>query len=90
MTLYFDDPKCKYSSKFALLCKTEEEVREVDKAIFEELKTATRKILALNKQYPDAGIGDTATDEEIAHEFYQILHFESCFGLDKYIKEQTK
>lgn len=46
---------------------------EIDNLIWE----FRDKYLELNKKYKDAGLGDTATDECVAEEFYDILHFGS-------------
>lgn len=52
---------------------TNECTKEIDKLIWE----FRDKYLELSKKYEDAGLGDTATDECVAQEFYEILHYGS-------------
>ena len=59
---------------FALLCEKPQDIVDATEDINTILKKAVEEINGLYKKYPDAGIGDTATDEEIANQFYSILH----------------
>lgn len=61
-------------SDFSLLCETDAETCKVDKMIWTALKKCVARINEISEKYPRAGIGDTATDEEIATEFYSLLH----------------
>ena len=72
--LYWEDPKCTFESEFNILVKTEKEARVVDAKINKALKDCIATIKRIGKAHPDAGIGDTATDEQIADKFYDILH----------------
>ena len=59
---------------YALLCEKPQHIVKVTNKIDTILRKAVDDLNKLNKKYPDAGIGDTATDEEIANQFYSILH----------------
>ena len=59
---------------YALLCEKPQHIVKVTNKIDTILKKAVDDLKKLNKKYPDAGIGDTATDEEITSQFYSILH----------------
>ena len=64
-------------NRYELLSKTPSDIVLATEDIRGVLKTAVKQIAALKDEYPDAGIGDTATDEAIAHDFYSILHLEN-------------
>lgn len=59
---------------YALLCEKPQDIVDATEDINTILKKAVEDLNGLYKKYPDAGIGDTATDEEIANQFYSILH----------------
>lgn len=59
---------------FALLCDNPQDIVDATNDIEAILNKASDDIKKLHKKYPDAGIGDTATDECITSEFYSILH----------------
>ncbi len=59
---------------FALLCDDPHHIVDATEDIQRILKKTSNKIRKLSKKYPDAGIGDTATDECITDHFYEILH----------------
>jgi len=59
---------------FALLCESPQDIVDATIEIEAILNKAADDIKKLYKKYPDAGIGDTATDECITSEFYSILH----------------
>ena len=59
---------------YALLCEKPQHIVKVTNKIDTILRKAVEDLNKLNNKYPDAGIGDTATDEEIANQFYSILH----------------
>ena len=59
---------------YALLCEKPQDIVKVTNKINTILRKAVEDLNKLNNKYPDAGIGDTATDEEIANQFYSILH----------------
>ena len=59
---------------YALLCEKPQHIVKVTNKINTILRKAVEEIKGLYKKYPDAGIGDTATDECITSEFYSILH----------------
>ena len=59
---------------YALLCEKPKNIVKVTNKIDTILRKAVEDLNKLNKKYPDAGIGDTATDEAIANQFYSILH----------------
>lgn len=69
-----EDPSSDYYSDFQLLCPIESRARKVDKMIHTALANCVARIHEIAKQHPDAGIGDTATDEAIAEQFYSKLH----------------
>jgi hypothetical protein len=60
-------------SKYALL-GTKKQNAACEKEISKVLNDAASKLSDLAKKYPECGIGDTATDEEIAGEFYGCIH----------------
>lgn len=43
-------------------------------AITNALRKCADEIKKIEKKYPNVGIGDTATDEEIADVFYGMIH----------------
>lgn len=51
------------------------ERNEVEKKIDDLIDQFRVGYHKLEKEYPNAGIGDTATDEAVAHEFYQVIHY---------------
>lgn len=53
------------------MTSTQECTKEIDKLIWD----FRDKYLELDKKYNGAGIGDTATDECVADEFYSVVHF---------------
>ncbi len=57
-------------SKYALLADEEPVEQLLDSAI----ESFVRVVLAIRQTYPQAGIGDTATDEAIIQEAYGFLH----------------
>ena len=59
---------------YALLCQKPQNIVDATEDINTILKKAVEDLNGLYKKYPDAGIGDTATDEEIANQFYSLLH----------------
>jgi hypothetical protein len=59
---------------YALLCEKPQDIVDATEDINTILNKAVEEIKGLYKKYPDAGIGDTATDECIADQFYSILH----------------
>ena len=59
---------------FALLCEKPQDIVDATNDIESILYEASKDIKKLNKKYPDAGIGDTATDECITSEFYSYIH----------------
>ena len=59
---------------YALLCEKPQDIVDATEDINTILNKAVEEINGLYKKYPDAGIGDTATDEEITSQFYSILH----------------
>ena len=59
---------------YALLCEKPKNIVKVTNKIDTILRKAVEDLNKLNNKYPDAGIGDTATDEAIANQFYSILH----------------
>lgn len=59
---------------YALLCEKPQNIVDATEDINIILRKAVADIFVLDKKYPDAGIGDTATDEAIANQFYSILH----------------
>jgi len=59
---------------YALLCEKPKNIVKVTNKIDTILRKAVEDLNKLNKKYPDAGIGDTATDECITSQFYSILH----------------
>jgi len=44
--------------------------KKIDKAI----EQFTKRLVQISKQYPDVGMGDTATDEAIVSEVYSEIH----------------
>ena len=62
-------------NRFSLLSDDKKELKTVEKKIVAILKKATKDLKALDKKYPDAGIGDTVTDECIADFFYDNFHW---------------
>jgi hypothetical protein len=61
-------------SKYALLNDGDDREmaeQEIDKLLW----GFADKYQALAERFPTAGIGDTATDELVADEFYEILHY---------------
>jgi hypothetical protein len=60
---------------YNLLSDDLKEVFDVTTHIKNVLKEATEKISKLQSKYPDSGIGDTDTDEEIASDLYNMLHW---------------
>jgi len=69
--LYWDEPGCEYSSPYSLLCETVLEAKKVDKMIDTALENCAKRIKEIEKKFPKAGIGDTATDECISEIFLQ-------------------
>ena len=63
-------------SKYSLLCDNKKDsvkcANEIDKAI----KAFGKQLTLIDLSYPDAGIGDTATDEQIIDAIYDYVHFE--------------
>lgn len=59
---------------YALLDDNEENNVAAEKAITKALRECAEKIQKIDKKYPHVGIGDTATDEEIAGVFYGMIH----------------
>lgn len=59
---------------FALLCDNPQDIVDATKDIDAIIRKTADDIKKLYKKYPDAGIGDTATDECITNHFYEILH----------------
>mgnify|MGYP003626322371 FL=1 len=59
---------------YALLCEKPQHIVKVTNKINTILRKAVEDLNKLNKKYPDAGIGDTATYECITSQFYSILH----------------
>jgi hypothetical protein len=59
---------------YALLCESPQDIVDATEDINTILKKAVEDLKGLDKKYPDAGIGDTATDEAITDQFYSILH----------------
>ena len=59
---------------YALLCESPQDIVDVTNEIDTILRKAVEDLNGLYKKYPDAGIGDTATDECITDQFYSILH----------------
>ena len=62
------------SGDFSLLCPTKKEIKSVSKKIHTALERCAERIKEIRKLHPSAGIGDTATDECIANEFYNKIH----------------
>jgi hypothetical protein len=50
-----------------------------DRAITKALSKCAKKIQEIAKKHPKCGIGDTATDEAIADEFYAMIHWSDTF-----------
>ena len=59
---------------YSLLSKDLQEIIAATNGIKDALKHASNKIAEIKKKYPDSGIGDTDTDEEIASDFYNMVH----------------
>jgi len=57
-----------------LLCDNPQDIVDATKDIDAIIRKTADDIKKLYKKYPDAGIGDTATDECITNHFYEILH----------------
>jgi hypothetical protein len=62
-----------YERDYALLSEDKEHNLAKNKEITDILYDCALKLLAIEDSH---GIGDTATDEEIADQFYSILHYE--------------
>ncbi len=72
-------------SKDPDLTERDEVAQEIDKLLWEFLD----KYEELSNRYPDAGLGDTATDEAVAHEFYDVLHY-GCLRRAEHATKTTK
>lgn len=59
--------------RYELLCETDEEAKTINEELNNLLETLVLEIEFMKRKYPKAGIGDTATDEAIANEFYRLL-----------------
>ena len=73
----------KYENKYALLSTVKENKvveKEIDKLIW-KFKDDYNK---LAKKFPNAALGDTQTDECIAYDFYNVLHFGSIMKKPKF------
>lgn len=66
-------------NRYALLGRDEEaKVKSIEQAEA-ELNELVRSVVVsydgIKGKHPDIGIGDTATDEAIAHQIYHAIHF---------------
>jgi len=59
------------SGRFALLNK---EWQRTEKEIMELIRQFSSGLKQIKNRYPDAGIGDTETDELIIEEIYNQIH----------------
>lgn len=50
-------------------------VDEVEKKIDSLIVEFKEKLKKIEKEFPEAGIGDTATDEAIVSILYRVIHF---------------
>lgn len=64
-------------NKYSLIDDTIENNINAQKELDNVIKNTIEEIKKINKKYPYVGIGDTATDEAIAEEFYNKLHWEN-------------
>jgi len=71
-----------YDNKYSLLnydCEDERpemsDVKKVTEEVDALIKDFISKYKAIGKKYPNAGIGDTATDECVVENLYGPLHF---------------
>ena len=60
---------------YSLLSGNLDEIINATSAIREVLTIATKKIEDIKTKYPNVGIGDTETNENITEDFYDMLHW---------------
>lgn len=59
---------------YALLSDNPKENEDCRKEIAKLNKEYAKKLKAIEKQYPNCGIGDTQTDELIVNDLYSRIH----------------
>ena len=60
---------------YQLFCNKPEDIVDATKETQAILEVAVKHIKVLSNKYPDAGFGDTATDDAITDDFYRMLHW---------------
>ena len=63
-----------YEDRYELVSDDDNVNQAVETKINILIEQFANALQQLAKQYPDAGIGDTATDEAIANELYSAIH----------------
>ncbi len=69
-----DNHICNGNNRFAFLCDEAQDLINATNAAAGILRRACEELESLSKQYPDAGFGDTSTDNAIANEFHELMH----------------
>jgi len=62
------------NNRFEFLCDEAQDLINATNAASSILRRACEELESLSKQYPDAGFGDTSTDNAIANEFHELMH----------------